>query len=272
MSFERFRTQLECEKIVGCTSLDKWNSYKASFERVSLHSDKVTILISALLEDANTLYFKGILSLCESISSINRHLYSWATVKAYYSIFYLLRCSLALNGYAIVRNKSLYLLKLKEGEQPLKISKCRNDHECVIKVYSDLYGGSDKLQSNTIDQLSPYYWLMQCRNQVNYRQREFNDPDPPNFLRFIASAVDSKKLDQLITFYVDDQEFLYCFQADHAVLALPIKRLLLTQQDLSNTIGALLLSNTKYKLLSNLLKIDSKPLSIIKSILHNIKI
>jgi len=36
----------------------------------------------------------------------------------------------------------------------------------------------------------------------------------------------------LITLYIDDPDYLYCFQPEHACLALPLKRAILTKRDL----------------------------------------
>ena len=102
-SFNRLRTQEQCERLVGCTILANWGSYKEAFENLTLTSQQEISLKAALREDARDLYYKGLLSLSEAIYAMGRHLYSWATVKAYYSVFYMLRSSLALRGHAIVR-------------------------------------------------------------------------------------------------------------------------------------------------------------------------
>jgi len=262
MSFDRLRTQVLCETLVGCTDLGQWNTYRAVFESLNLTSEQVHVLKSTLLEDAKDLYFKGLLSLSEAIYSMSRRLYSWATIKAYYSVFYLLRGSLALRDYAIVRNRSLYLLPLKVGESPKKKSsdRYRNDHVCVINVYRDLYANSDMLQSNTVDELNPYEWLMERRNQINYRQREFLDPNPPNFLQLISGLIQSHKLDELITAYVGDTRYLYCFQSNHACLALPIRRLFLTKEEFVKANNSLIFPQEKIDLVRKLLVINSEPL------------
>ena len=263
MRFERLRAQLECERIAGCKDAEKWAGYRLCWEQVKLSRANVRALRNALREDCKDLYFKGLLSLSEAVCSTDKCLYSWATVKLYYSVFYFLRCSLAIRGYAIVRNKSLYLLRVQEGEGPIKknTDKYRNDHVCVINVYRDLYGHSDILQSNTIDGLNPYEWLMERRHQVNYREREFHDPDCAGFLQAIAARVQSKALGKLIETYVDDADYLYCFQPDHACLALPIKRALLTRQEFSTRGIALQLSDAKMKLVRTLLTVGSKQMN-----------
>ena len=122
MSFDRLRTQEECERLVGCTNLADWSSRRAAFERLVLTSHQELTLESALLEDGKDFYYNGLLSLSEAIQSMHHRLFSWATVKAYYSIFYFLRSSLALRRYSLVRNKSIYLLLIRAGNGPVKKS------------------------------------------------------------------------------------------------------------------------------------------------------
>jgi len=257
ISFDRLRIQQECERLAGCNNLADWSNRRSVFEALTLTSPQSVALTPFLIEDGIDFYYKGLLSLCEAIYSMSRHLFSWATVKAYYSIFYLLRSSLAANGYGIVRNKCLYLLPIKTGGKPIKKSSQRysNDHCCVIHLYEDLYSKSDILQSNTIDDINPYEWMMERRNQINYRQRQFHDPGPPDFLQGIAQIMDSNSFDQLISIYVDDTSYLYCFQPDHACLALPIHRLLLTKAEYTDKGINLSTTEDRLNLITTLLTI-----------------
>lgn len=260
MSFDRLRIQQECEILAGCNNLESWSNRRSVFEALTLTSQQSQALNPLLIEDGIDFYYKGLLSLCEAIHSMSRHSFSWATVKAYYSIFYLLRSSLAANGYGIVRNKCLYLLPIRTGGKPIKKAskKYSNDHLCVIHLYQDLYSTSDIsdiLQSNTIDDINPYEWMMERRNQINYRQRQFYDPGPPDFLQAIAQRTDSTSFDQLIATYVDDTSYLYCFQPDHACLALPIRRLLLTKAEYTDKGINLSTTQDRLKLIAGLLTI-----------------
>ena len=267
MSFERLRTQQECENLVGCKNLSDWSNRRAIFESLVLTSQHEVTLKSALIEDGKDLYYKGLLSLAESIQSMHHRLFSWAPVKAYYSIFYFLRSSLALHRYSLVRNNSLYLLLIKAGTSPVKKShrKYRNDHVAVINIYRDLYGNSDILQSNNIDGMNPYEWMMERRNQIHYRQRKFYDPAPPDFLQVIAGIIDMKTFDGLISTYIDDTKYLYCFQPDHASLALPIRRMLLTKQEYSNSNVMPTFNKDKINTITTLLTIDSTPIQRLQS-------
>ena len=270
MNFNRFRTQLKCESFLNCRTLEDWARERKAFEAFTLTRTYAKELVACLEEDSNDLYFKGILTLSEALYAINKNLFSWAVVRLYYSIFYFLRCSLATKHYAIIRNKSLYLLKAKEGEKPQKKTskRYRNDHLGVINIYRDLYEKIDKLQSNTINGQNPYLWLMERRNQVNYREREFHDPGCSEFMNLIAYSVANNKMDSLITTHMEDEDYIFCFQDDHACLALPLKRALLTKIDMKIAEIKFTKISTKAKLLRNLLRIDGKPIEKADELLY----
>lgn len=263
MSFDRRRAQLKCESLLDCSTLMQWNSKQNDFKTFALSAAEAADLRADLRDDSLDHYYKGLLSLCEAISSIDKHLFSWAVVRLYYSVFYFLQGSLASNGYAVIRNKCLYLLKVAEGEVPIKKAskRYRNSHQGVIMIYQDLYKSSDKLQSNTIDGINPYEWLSKKRNQINYRERQFHDPRASYFLSKICQSVTDNKLNSLIQTYLDDEEYLYCFQSDHASLALPIKRALLTRDDLTRAGIDISFPKEKMDLLTELLKFGPKRLS-----------
>ena len=63
---------------------------------------------------------------------------------------------------------------------------------------------------------------MEIRNQVNYRERTFNEPDL-NY--FPHDLFDKLKIKTCIENYFNDEIPIYCFQEDHACIAAPIKAL-----------------------------------------------
>lgn len=225
MSFNRLRSQILFEAWCGCSDLSKWNSYVHKLENLTLDRSQASKLQAELTEDAKDIYLKGIQSLAEAIGSCRNNLFSWATVKAYYSVFYFLRSNLALRNYALIKNKSLYLVESVDGALPQKkgSNKYRNDHIGIINIYIDLYSTSDKLQSNSIDSLNSYEWLMEKRHQVHYREREFHDPSCPDFFSNLASSIATQRFEQQIENYINDSSFIFCFQPDHAMIALPLK-------------------------------------------------
>ena len=64
---------------------------------------------------------------------------------------------------------------------------------------------------------------MEKRNQINYREREFHDPAAPDFFTNIAEYIGKKSFENRLLEYINDSLFIFCFQPDHAILALPIK-------------------------------------------------
>ena len=246
MNFSRLRVQQSIEKCVGCSNVDGWATYKTSLEKYNLSKIDETALKYDLTLDAQDIYFKGMLSICEALNSISIGLHSWAVVKLYYSVFYFLRCSLALNGYAIVRNKCLYLLKIEEGAMPLKKSteRYRNDHVGIINVYKDIIGLRDVLQTNTINGECVYLWLSEKRNQIHYRQSSFDEPNYCDFMQIFNDIHAIEDLEKYIIEYIKDSVPIYCFDANHACLAMPIKKAMLTKNELTHY--GLFLKNYEY--------------------------
>lgn len=254
MSFNRSRAQEYCESLLGCTNLANWNSYKAALESYTLASGAVSPLLDGLHQDAIDFYLKGMHSLGEAIASCRQKRFSWSVIKSYYSVFYFLRSSLALKDYVVIRNKCLFLLRVHPGEQPSRLTanKYRNDHIGAINIYRDLYSSSDLLQSNSINGQNSYEWLMDRRHQVNYWEREFHDPAAPNFLSVIEEDVTNGRFEKRLKTYIKDVSLIYCFQEDHAMLALPIKRAIFTRGDFATCGIHLIAASPKIYLLHDL--------------------
>jgi hypothetical protein len=256
-NFERHRAQLRCEELLDCSQdLLKWNN--CDFENYILTKPDASKLATDLLDDSIDLYFKGLLSLTEALSSINQRLFSWSTIKLYYSVYYFLRSSLASKGYGLIRRKSLFLIKAFEGEKPQKKSnrKYNTDHEGTINYFQDTFSDSDILLSNNIDEKSSYLWIMEKRDQINYRERKFNEPDCSDFWDYINQQVEKNLLSDLIEKYINDN-YIYCFQENHAALAIPIKRAILTHVDLNNKFENRIIENDKLMVLKNIIDSSS---------------
>lgn len=253
ISFDRHRAQLRCETILSCTTLEQWKL--ADFRNLQLDKSQASLLSSELRDDAKDLYFKGLLSFFEALKSVESKLFSWATVKFYYSLYYFLRCTMAVNGVALVRQKSLFYLKALEGESPVSKSnkKYNSDHSGTINFYIDLFS-SDLLLSQSIDTTNAYDWLMNKREQVNYRERHFNEPSYSEFWDVIANQIANGNFEKILKDYIHDK-YILCFQEEHAVLGIPIKRALLTKEKLDAESIDISLSNERKKILLDLLPI-----------------
>jgi len=267
MNFKRGRAQLCCEEYLNCTGrLDDW--YCSDFKNFTLSKSHANQLSQELLDDSVDLYFKGLLSLSEAINSISRLYYSWATIKLYYSVYYFIKATLASKGIALIRQKSLYYLFAREGEKPVKkgSKKYNTDHSGTILHYQDLFT-NDILLSNKIENETVYEWLMKRREQVQYRERNFQEPSHPSFWNHIISEINQNSLVSLLSEYINDK-YILCFQEEHACIAVPIKRAILSQIDLVRAGIKINLNGGQKKRILDLLIIDEKPLPII----HTLKI
>ncbi|WP_346065181.1 hypothetical protein [Lacrimispora amygdalina] len=208
---------------------------KAEFKEHVLSSDDVYELSEELHEDAQDYFYSGVISFAEGIDSIYQHRYSWATVKLYYSIFYLIRASMACKDIGLLRNKSMYRIKLLEGEKPYGSDKrnYNSSHEGTINHYKDIFASSDKLLTNKIEDIDAYAWMQNVREIVNYREVSFLEPNHLSVWNIFAQSVDDGSINQLLQIIEEDEDYTYCFQEEYAIVGIPIKRMLQTIADFS---------------------------------------
>lgn len=64
-------------------------------------------------------------------------------------------------------------------------------------------------------------WLMQRREDVNYSNSRFSEPDAPEHFTFVQKEGVRRPLSA----HVRDESYLYAFDPQHAMLALPIQAL-----------------------------------------------
>ncbi|TDX12684.1 hypothetical protein [Flavobacterium sp. S87F.05.LMB.W.Kidney.N] len=239
MSFDRYRAQTLCENLLGCAD---FNSFRLSnFETLTLNRADAYAFRNSLQEDASDFYYKGYLTLLDSLNSFQNRNYSWAIIKGYYSVFYMIKADLAIRDYGLIRHKAIYYLEAKDGATPVtkgirgnNRSNYSGDHKSAINYYKDLFNRSDILLSQNIDGLNAYEWLMKKREQVNYQERYFNEPKHPSFLEYIDNQIQSGNFINLVSEIINDNTFVKTFQNEFAPLAIPIKRTLLTKKNFAN--------------------------------------
>ena len=131
------------------------------------------------------------------------------------------------------------------------LDRISGDHKTTIATFVDLIGENDLLQTNTINGENVYVWLMKLRDRVNYRERCFHEPSPKYFYR---DAFGKDKLNNFVRIYMNDEAYVYCFDPDHACLAMPIKVSLDVSEKFNRFAGENLLENEKLKVLDELTK------------------
>lgn len=235
INFDRNRAQVKFEHFVGIASSEELLSKKSDFKNHHLTSGEVQQLRIEVRQDAVDFFYNGILSFAEGIDSIFQKRFSWATVKLYYSIYYLIRASLAVNDFAMLRCGSMFRLKIAVGQTPFGTGnrKYNTTHEGTISHYKDVFSYSDLLLANKIDDVDVYEWMMNVREIVNYRSNAFLEPDCLSVWDFFSSCVDDNSLvDELKK--LENDNYIRCFQEEFAVVAIPIKRMQQTISEMAN--------------------------------------
>lgn len=194
------------------------------FEAVPLVAHEATELAHCLQRDSQSYLYNAAITLAAAISGIEKKHFSWAVVQLYYCVFYCLRAILACDGLTIIymshdtkKNKNVpYSLTAGIGVYPKK----ENDpstHKLCIKKYKLLYPNAPFITQD-IDNTSPLSWIMKEREKANYNVCRMSEPFPPECFYFVSK----NNVRTLSSQYAADTRFVYTFDKDHAVLALPI--------------------------------------------------
>src|SRR5579863_665081 len=185
-------------------------------------------LQAALKQDARDYFYSSCLTYCSSLFGLTESQYTWSTVKLYYSVFYALRCELALNGICIFYVKaSPFTLRAIPGAFP-KIER-ESTHKTVLATFEREFGAGALLSQN-IGLDSPLRWLMERREEANYKVACFPDPTAPRHFE----EVEKNGLRSVLSTYIEDKSHVYTFDPDHAMLAYPTKVLLSVGQSIAS--------------------------------------
>ena len=90
---------------------------KQQYEQTALTKQQAEDLRNLLESEIVPYYYKALLSYMECIPALSKKLFSWATVRLYYSVFYAIKAYLACNNIAILRaERKVFYVKAKENE------------------------------------------------------------------------------------------------------------------------------------------------------------
>jgi hypothetical protein len=181
--------------------------------------------------DATNYLYSACVSIGDALQATERSLFTWATVKLYYSVFYMLRSLLALSGKVLLYDGTKpKTLTIRAGETPAVLGgSVRGSHQAVIQYFSRSFPASPLLSQDIVGEF-PFKWLMLRREEANYGAGRFVDPIcPAHFLAITRFGVRRATSE-----YINDGSYLYAFDPDHAILALPIEvlKLVLTHPNL----------------------------------------
>jgi hypothetical protein len=204
------------------------NPTRADVLALRLSAGSALRLRQGLLIDAGNYYYSGLVSFFNAFLGLDRKLFTWSTVQFYYSVFYSLRCLLALKGHCIYYcNERPFACSGVVGSPS---TACKGTtHKVVLNLFSLVFAG-DSLLSQPIGGEPALGWLMDRRENANYKQGRFGDPDvPPHFAR--VSQIGFRRA---INAYLGDASSLYTFDPDHAMIAFPAAVLLRARTELKS--------------------------------------
>ncbi|WP_157755180.1 hypothetical protein [Variovorax boronicumulans] len=201
---------------------------------VALNVRDAGAMTVALQQDSKDAIFSGALSIAEAVQGLDRGLYTWSTVKLYYSVFYLTRAILGLSGTALIYVRhSPYSWKSSSGHPPVKRS--GTTHKAAFATFTSNHP-NHVLISQTVGTDAPFDWLMSLREQANYKLPKFLEPLAPQHFK----SVEKHGARQMLRAYLNDGAHLYDFDPDHAMLAFPVATLKEAVAVLCSTTGSTL--------------------------------
>ncbi|MEQ1685287.1 MAG: hypothetical protein ABL916_16695 [Burkholderiaceae bacterium] len=199
---------------------------------VALTSGEASKFANALVQDARDEIYSAAFSVCEAVQGLDRQMFTWSTVKLYYSVFYLARASLGLSRVGLIYVKQTpYTWVATPGGTPKKSS--GTTHKAALAAFA-LHRASSPLLSQLIGVTDPFEWLVSLREAANYRLPKFSEPDAPDHFKFVARF----GVRRLLSEYLADDAHHYTFDPDHAMLAFPVATLRETMAQLRTVTGA----------------------------------
>jgi hypothetical protein len=174
------------------------------------------ILRNCLQDDGTKSLYSAAVSLADALRGIHEGFYTWATVKLYYSVFYTAICQLALHDTVLFYiGNTPCAIHANAGEMLTKQS--GTTHAVVLDLFARLFPNSPFL-SQTIDFQPPLKWLRERREDANYKNPRFVEPDSPAYFR----GVTKDGVRKATLAYLSTNGMTYLFDTDHAMLAFPL--------------------------------------------------
>lgn len=180
-----------------------------------------------LQEDAESYCQAAIVSFCDALRGLSQGMYSWATVKLYYSAFYSLRARLAISGVCLFYDGTRGRIVTTDASSVVVAARSPSTHKTVFARFRTQFP-NDRFISQTIGTIDSLDWLVQKREEANYGQGRFSEPVAPQHLL----GPTSHDFHHWLAAYLTDD--LYIHDEDHAMVALPFRLLLDLRSRLGN--------------------------------------
>ncbi len=196
---------------------------KTEIEKHALNNLEAANLLKHLRNDSTSYLYSAIISISDATVGIKNQSLTWATIKLYYATYYAIRSLLAMNGICIFYIKTTpkkstpFILNALPGKMARK-SNISQTHKLVLEEFmkQDI---EPLILSQEIDGKNPLDWIIDKREEANYKNAKFIEPEIPNYFKKIVNL----GVRRVIKEYLLDNSCLYSFDSDHAILAYPLK-------------------------------------------------
>jgi hypothetical protein len=257
----RFRLTHQAQAYINDTVVPNLPS-NVAIQDYALSQTEATHLLKYLNSDAISYIYSAIVSIGDANVSLKQGLFTWSTVKLYYATFYAIRAFLALDNICIFYVKTKpYAIKVNPGSSPQKRE--GQTHKIILKEFRNR-NPEHFLLSQEIDFEDPLIWLMNKREEANYKAAKFCEPDIPKHFQQIIKF----SLRKAIKEYLLDSSSLYTFDADHAILAYPLKTIQLVYEKTLTT-NNFCFKNDEIKYLRKLFRDKNGPIPEIYNLFKN---
>lgn len=192
--------------------------------------------------------YQAVITLGSAIQLFQKRSFFWSAVMCYYSTFYSARSMLATNHCCVFYvGRTPFRIKIENGQSPIRAG--GTTHEAVLRYFSDFFFGRPIL-GNSIEEIEPWKWLQERRNECNYTIGGTTDPVVPDRFHRIYNNGLRLSLDS----YVKDMVYIYTFDKDHSIFSYPIGLLRDALNEMEQNKIALNLDKERAKLVSDLFR------------------
>jgi hypothetical protein len=185
---------------------------------VPLSQVNAALLSRLAARDARKLLYSSIVSISDAIAGFEVGRSSWGGVQLYYALLYIVRAMLANDGLVIFysgrRGSSLEAVPGGiPARSPNLVS--GSTHKFAFWLYERRFARS-RLLDQQIESLTPFQWMMDVREFINYRSARFPEPSSHKWFSYVIRG----NVRKLVNAYLDDN--IYAFDPEHAILAYPL--------------------------------------------------
>src|SRR5271165_3456474 len=141
------------------------------------------VLTEILGKDAFEYFYSASISTASALSSIALGYFTWATVKLYYSDYYLLRGILALSRLCVFyegsKPRTLVAGALEVAKAPGGGSRRNATTHGVVIEAAKTHLSHIAAFSQDIGSVHPLDWIREKREEANYGHSRFSEPEAP---------------------------------------------------------------------------------------------